>query len=42
MELTHAVRRSEATITQAAILALTLALSATAEAHDLDWRGMPV
>ncbi|MBV8104646.1 MAG: hypothetical protein JO223_08490 [Hyphomicrobiales bacterium] len=43
MELTQRfVRRSEATITQAAILALALALSASAEAHDLDCRGMPV
>jgi hypothetical protein len=29
-------------MTQTAILALTLALSASAEAHDLDCRGLPV
>jgi hypothetical protein len=42
MELTHAfVWRSQAAITLAAILALTLALSVSAVAHDLDCHGMP-
>ena len=42
MELTHGLSDGRATITQAAILALALALSARAEAHDLDCHEMPV